>query len=122
MIAYILGNLWPRLVLPKKIENWSQLPAAASEDGRAVGEALPVLLTLVGRAAIPPRIWVLQLPGRVRTAGSPGRKDSEEKEDGQWGVPELRNRPLFMVLVLSADPFAKGLIAQGDCCTLQEAG
>ena len=23
LISYNLGNLWPRLVLPKKIENWS---------------------------------------------------------------------------------------------------
>ncbi len=39
-IAYNLGNLWRRLVLPKRI----QLAAAAGEDGQPVDQARPVLL------------------------------------------------------------------------------
>lgn len=70
LIAYNLGNLWRRLVLPKKIENWSltQLAAAAGEDGWAVGETCSALLAPVGRGpsdapgAILRRIWALPLP------------------------------------------------------------
>ena len=51
VIAYNLGNLWRRLVLPKKIEQLvvDQLATAAGENGWAVGEACPLLLAPAGR-------------------------------------------------------------------------
>ena len=50
LIAYGLGNLW-RLVLPRKIENWSltRLQQKAGEDRRQPGQACPVLLADAGR-------------------------------------------------------------------------
>jgi hypothetical protein len=33
LIAYNLGNLWRRLVLPKKIDHWSLTSLQLSEDG-----------------------------------------------------------------------------------------
>ena len=46
IIAYNLGNLWRRLVLPQRIGNWSldELAAAVGENGRTVGETRPLLL------------------------------------------------------------------------------
>jgi hypothetical protein len=51
VMAYNLGNLWRRLVLPKKIENWSltSLQQRLGEDGRTIGETRPILLAAVGR-------------------------------------------------------------------------
>src|ERR1700693_4484980 len=48
-----LGNLWRRLVLPKKnrLLVTDQLAATVGEDGQAVGETCPVLLAPVGRRA-----------------------------------------------------------------------
>jgi Transposase DDE domain group 1 len=43
LLAYNLGNLWRRLALPKRIENWS-----LSEDGWTAGEACTLLLAVVG--------------------------------------------------------------------------
>jgi hypothetical protein len=36
LLAYNLGNLWRRLALPKRIENWfaHEFTATAGEDGR----------------------------------------------------------------------------------------
>jgi hypothetical protein len=41
VLAYNLGNVWRRLVLPKRIENWSltSFAAALGEGGRPAGEA-----------------------------------------------------------------------------------
>jgi hypothetical protein len=38
VMAYNQGNLWRRLVLPRRIQGWTldQLAAAAGEDGRPV--------------------------------------------------------------------------------------
>jgi hypothetical protein len=49
VIAYNLGNLWRRLVLPKKIENWSltRLQQRLVRKGE-VGEACPLLLVVAG--------------------------------------------------------------------------
>ena len=51
VLAYNLANLWRRLVLPKRIENWSltSLGATAGEDGLSVGRARAVLRAAVGR-------------------------------------------------------------------------
>ena len=51
LIAYNLGNLWRRLVLPKKIENWSltSLQQRLVKTGRQAGQARPVLLADAGR-------------------------------------------------------------------------
>ena len=50
ILAYILGNLWRRLVLPRgdRIVVLDELVAEAGEDGRAVGEARVVLLADAG--------------------------------------------------------------------------
>jgi hypothetical protein len=99
LIAYNLGHLWRRLVLPKKIENWSsdQLAATAGEDRGQADQARPVLLASVGRG--PPDAPGVRsdsaedlgaaVTGGVRTGGSPGRKGSEEKKEGRWSVREL---------------------------------
>ena len=53
ILAYNLGNLWRRLVLPKgnrKVVAY-QPSAEAGEDGRTAGEARPVLLAATGRRA-----------------------------------------------------------------------
>jgi hypothetical protein len=49
-LAYNLGNLWRRLVVPKKIENWSltSLQQRPGEDGWPIGQARAVLLAAVG--------------------------------------------------------------------------
>ena len=51
VLAYNLGNLWRRLVLPKNIDAWSldELAAAIGEEGRAAGEACAVLLAAAGQ-------------------------------------------------------------------------
>ena len=51
VIAYNLGNLWRRLVLPQRIGNLvlDEPPATAGQDRRAAGETCPVLLATVGR-------------------------------------------------------------------------
>ena len=50
VIAYNLGNLWRRLVLPKRIEQLvaDQLAATAGEDRRPFDQARPVLLAAAG--------------------------------------------------------------------------
>ena len=53
ILAYILGNLWRRLVLPKgdRIVVLDELAAEAGEDGRPVGQARAVLLADAGGRA-----------------------------------------------------------------------
>ena len=50
LIAYNLGNLWRRLVLPTKIDNWSltSLQRRLVKTGGQAGEARPVLLAAIG--------------------------------------------------------------------------
>ena len=50
LIAYNLGNLWRRLVLPKRIENWSltSLQQRLVKTGGTAGEACPLLLADAG--------------------------------------------------------------------------
>jgi len=47
LLAYNLGNLWRRLALPNRIENWS-LTTAAGEDGRTAVKTCPLLLAVRG--------------------------------------------------------------------------
>ena len=53
VLAYNLGNLWRRLVLPPRIKRWSLTspPAAAGENWGPAGEACAVLLAPAGRRA-----------------------------------------------------------------------
>jgi hypothetical protein len=46
LIAYHLGSLWRRLLLPQRIEKWSltKLAAAAGKDGREAGQIRSLLL------------------------------------------------------------------------------
>jgi Transposase DDE domain group 1 len=72
LIAYNLGNLWRRLVLPKKIENWSLTSLQqrlVKTGGRLVKHARYYWLLLAEGhltrrvfAAILRRIWSLPLP------------------------------------------------------------
>ena len=72
LIAYNLGNLWRRLVLPKKIENWSLTSLQqrlVKTGGRLVKHARYYWLLLAEGhltrrvfAAILKRIWALPLP------------------------------------------------------------
>lgn len=55
VLAYNLGNLWRRLVLPTRVELVAhQSPAAAGQERRASCEARPVLLAPVGRGPSDP--------------------------------------------------------------------
>ena len=52
LIAYNLGNLWRRLALPKKIENWSLTSLQqrlVKGNRRQAGQARPTLLVDAGR-------------------------------------------------------------------------
>ena len=51
VLAYNLGNLWRRLVLPARIDTWSltSLQQRLVKTGWAAGQARPVLLVDVGR-------------------------------------------------------------------------
>ena len=53
VLAYNLGNLWRRLVLPKRIDNWSltSLQQRLVKTGGRAGETCPVLLARAGRGA-----------------------------------------------------------------------
>jgi hypothetical protein len=72
LIAYNLGNLWRRLVLPKKIENWSLTSLQqrlVKTGGRLVKHARYYWLLLAEGhltrrvfSAILTRIWALPLP------------------------------------------------------------
>jgi hypothetical protein len=72
LIAYNLGNLWRRLVLPKKIENWSLTSLQqrlVKTGGRLVKHARYYWLLLAEGhltrrvfGAILRRIWALPLP------------------------------------------------------------
>ena len=77
VIAYNLGNLWRRLVLPKRIGQLvaHQLTAEAGEDGRSAGETCPLLLATAGRepsdaAAVSEPCWA----GSPRCPCQPGRR------------------------------------------------
>jgi hypothetical protein len=51
VIAYNLGNLWRRLILPQENPELvlDEPPAEAAEDGRTTGETRPALLAAPGR-------------------------------------------------------------------------
>jgi len=60
LLAYNLGNLWRRLVLPKRIDAWSltSLQQRAREDWRATDQARQVLLVVAGRGtSAPAAVW-----------------------------------------------------------------
>ena len=50
VLAYNLGNLWRRLVLPKRIDTWSltSLQQRLVKTGWAAGQARPLLRAAVG--------------------------------------------------------------------------
>src|ERR1039458_3959111 len=131
-------------------EDWSlvadQLATAVSEDGRAVGEARPILLAPVGRG--PSDAQGVQrdsaadlgaaIAGGVRAGGLTGRKGSEEKKEGWWSCPRIapkraqvtgplrsgRGPPRFVwaLVRFPAVRCAKVGRNRGDCCLLFKAG
>jgi hypothetical protein len=77
-MTYNLGNLWRRLVLPKRIDNWSltSLQATVGEDGRQAGQACPALLANAG----------------VRQQFNPGSKRHLEACEREEHALELRKK------------------------------
>ncbi len=60
LLAYNLGNLWRRLVLPKRIDAWSltSLQQRLVKTGRATDQACQVLLVVAGRGtSAPAAVW-----------------------------------------------------------------
>jgi len=90
LIAYNLGNLWRRLVLPTKIGHWSLTSLRqrlVKTGGRLVKHARYYRLLLAEGhltrrvfSAILRRIWALPYTGEVRAGGLLGRKNGEEKK------------------------------------------
>ena len=90
VIAYNLGNLWRRLVLPKKIENWSltSLQQRAGNDGRALDQARPVLLAASGgeppdTAAVRKHGAADRGVGRANRIGLGGGQANRSKQGGK---------------------------------------
>jgi hypothetical protein len=84
VIAYNLGNLWRRLVLPNRLGNWSLTSLQAiGEDGGRIGRARPVLLAAVGRE-----------PSDQAALWGDGRKDRRvagaDRVEGGGGCSEIR--------------------------------
>jgi hypothetical protein len=87
-IACNLGNLWRRLVLPKKVDNWSlkRFTAAVGEDRREAGKARKVLRAVPGgRTSEPAAIQRDAGPDRS-TAGTGGIADAGQVRIG-IGLP-----------------------------------
>jgi hypothetical protein len=97
VLAYNLGNLWRRLVLPTRMDSWSlrqlvahQCAAAPRQDRRTLGESRPVLLAPVGREPPDaPAVWVharadLRATGanRLTGGGCRGLRLNEERKEG----------------------------------------
>lgn len=59
LLAYNLGKLWRRFVLPKRIRRLvaDELAAPAREDWRATDQARQVLLVVAGRGTSAPAVW-----------------------------------------------------------------
>jgi hypothetical protein len=99
LIACNLGNLWRRLVLPAKIDNWSadQLAATVGEDRRQAGDARAVLLAAAGgESSNAAAVWKhgpkdrgAAGGDRVRAAGVKGQQDTRL---GRRGVDEARRK------------------------------
>jgi len=72
VLAYNLGNLWRRMVLPKRIDHWSltSLQQRLVKTGGRLGKHARYYWLLLAEghltrrvfAAIPRRIWALPLP------------------------------------------------------------
>jgi hypothetical protein len=108
-VLYNLGNFWRRLVLPKKIENWSLTSLhqrLVKTGGRLVKHARYYWLLLAEGhltrrvfAAILRRIWALPLPGGVSLAATgPAEAMAKKKKEGRWSVGKLgRDAPKLSV-------------------------
>jgi len=59
LLAYNLGNLWRRLVLPKRIDDWSltSLQQRLVKNGWAAGQACPLLLDAACRGQLRRRLF-----------------------------------------------------------------
>ena len=85
VIAYNLGNLWRRLVLPNRIGNWSltSLQQRLVKTGGRIGQARPVLLAAAGRE-----------PSDEAALWGDGRKDRRvagaDRVEGGGGCREIR--------------------------------
>ena len=81
LINYNLGNLWGRLVLPRRIDGWSLTSLQpdsrrVGEDGWTAGEARPALLASVGRE-----------PSDAATLWSHGLQDTRATRASRVGEP-----------------------------------
>ena len=96
VLAYNLGNLWRRLVLPTRVDSCGdQPPAAPRQDRRAVGQARPVLLAAAGRESSDPTPVRGDAAADLGAAG-PGRLTGRrrtpagDKPSAGKGVREMR--------------------------------
>jgi hypothetical protein len=98
VIAYNLGNLWRRLVLPKRIDNWSLTSfqqRLVKTGGRLVKHALYYLVALGGESCDETVVWQ-DAPADSRGPGSreidpepPGTERCLTKLDGKAAVSGL---------------------------------
>src|ERR1035441_6335563 len=67
VLAYNLGNLWRRLALPKRIDNWplTSLQQTSGQEGWAAGETCSLLLGFSGGGT--------SEPAAVRSHAGPDR-------------------------------------------------
>ena len=74
VLAYNLGNLWRRLVLPARIDSLvaDQSPAAPRQDGWAAGQARPVLLAAAGRESSDAAAVRVDAPADLGAPGAGG--------------------------------------------------
>jgi hypothetical protein len=85
LLAYNLGNLWRRLALPKRIENWSLtiLQQRLVRTGGAAGETCPLLLAPAGGRT--------SESAAVRSDAGPDRAAIDTNGIGGWRSSQQRN-------------------------------
>ena len=105
LLAYNLGNLWRRHVLPKRIDNWSLTSLQQRlVNGRASGETHTVLLAVTGRKSpdpTPVRDDVaadLGVAGTHRVVLGLRARNVRPREKGRSGC--LRNRSRQQALLV----------------------
>ena len=98
VIAYNLGNLWRRLVLPTRIDNWSLTSLQqrlVKTGGRLVKQARYYWLLLAESyltrrlfGSTVRRIQLLPLPGGSSAFGSSGSRQNKGGRQGVHGIEE----------------------------------
>ena len=91
MLAYNLGNLWRRLVLPRRIDSWSltSLQQRLVKTGGTAGEARALLLAPVGRESPDPTSVQVDAPADLGPAGADGLT-RDPLTEGIWRSNDAR--------------------------------